>query len=125
MGERGPCPNGAGPSSSPTSTEMVVMTSVDALTRGSFAPSQIGPAGFDFADYATSRFADLNGDGRADVCGRRADGILCALSTGDGFTRATSWLSGTMTDRDGWSGGIELGDINADGRADICAGTPE
>src|SRR5262249_32284355 len=58
--------------------------------------------GSDAGYYGTIRFADLNGDGRADICGRRSDGIVCALSTGRSFTKATSWLSGGMTDREGW-----------------------
>ena len=54
------------------------------------------------AYYETIRFADINGDGRADICGRAADGVMCALSTGRSFARSTNWLSTAMTDSDGW-----------------------
>ncbi|HEU4409048.1 MAG TPA: M57 family metalloprotease [Polyangiaceae bacterium] len=38
--------------------------------------------------YATIEFIDLNGDGRADVCGRGIAGVQCALSSGTGRVRA-------------------------------------
>jgi peptidoglycan/xylan/chitin deacetylase (PgdA/CDA1 family) len=74
---------------------------------------------------ATVQFADINGDGRADVCGRSADGVACAFSTGHAFTAATRWLSTGMTDADGWlerdPSDLRLTDINNDGRADWCS----
>ena len=39
----------------------------------------------DFRLYATIRAGDLDGDGRADLCGRGTDGVACHLSTGAGF----------------------------------------
>src|SRR5262249_19241966 len=36
---------------------------------------------------------DLNGDGRADICGRGAAGIYCALSNGAGFGPVTLWVA--------------------------------
>ncbi len=106
--------------------------------RTSFAPAERWSSGTDFADGdaigwgksdaygATIRFGDLNGDGRADVCGRGPDGVVCALSSGRGFTKATLWLRAGMTDGDGWLDdparrSLELADINGDGRADLCA----
>jgi hypothetical protein len=76
--------------------------------------------------YGTIRFGDLNGDGRADVCGRAPDGVVCAFSTGHGFTAATYWARAGMTDADGWlapgrAASFHLADINGDGRADLCA----
>ena len=72
----------------------------------------------------TLRFADINGDGRADVCGRARDGVVCALSTGRSFTTATRWLVTGMTDSDGWltrdPASLSLIDINGDDRADWC-----
>ncbi|NVL67724.1 FG-GAP repeat domain-containing protein, partial [Escherichia coli] len=67
-------------------------------------------AGSDFAN-GEIHFGDLNGDRRADVCGHVREGIVCALSTARGFTKATLWLS---TDLES----AQLGDVNGDGRAD-------
>ena len=35
--------------------------------------------------YATIRVGDINGDGKADVCGRGIAGMLCWLSNGGSF----------------------------------------
>lgn len=35
--------------------------------------------------YSTIAFPDIDGDGRADVCGRASEGIVCAVSNGQGF----------------------------------------
>ena len=81
------------------------------------------PQGADFADAgATVRSGDLNGDGRADVCGMTREGVLCALGTGRGFARATVWMDAEAVR--GWSE-IELVDVNGDGRADLCGTGPE
>ena len=50
---------------------------------------------------------------------------MCALSTAHGFTRATQWLSAEACASQGWeradlAATIELGDVNGDGRADLC-----
>ena len=78
----------------------------------------------DPAYYETIRFADINGDGRADICGRAADGVTCSLSRGRSFTRGTNWLSEGMSDSDGWlarnPSSLQLVDVNRDGRADLC-----
>jgi hypothetical protein len=108
--------------------------------RTSFAHADLWSTEADFSDGdstpwaasavygGTIRFGDLNGDGRADVCGRGPGGVVCALSTGRGFTKATPWLAAGMTDADGWvealssarSPTFQLADINGDGRADLC-----
>ena len=79
------------------------------------------------ADFAEGdlHFGDLNGDHRDDVCGHGREGVVCALSTAHGFTRATQWLSAEACAGQGWeraelAATIELGDINGDGRADLC-----
>jgi hypothetical protein len=85
--------------------------------------------GSDASLYGTLRFGDVNGDGRADVCGRSREGVVCALSTGRGFTKATLWLAG-MSDAAGWgeaayATSIQLVDVNGDGRADLCGRGPD
>jgi hypothetical protein len=76
--------------------------------------------------WGTIRFADVNGDGKADVCGRGPGGIYCELSTGSRFiTSSTPWTTG-FSDAYGWNGSesywgtIQFADVNADGRADVC-----
>jgi hypothetical protein len=75
--------------------------------------------------YSTIRFPDLNGDGRADVCGRGSGGINCALSNGSGFGAVSLW-STNFRDSFGWNAGpeyystIRFPDLNGDGRADVC-----
>lgn len=76
----------------------------------------------------TLDFADLNGDQRADVCGRTANGIHCARNDGNGqFVDGHLWsVTGDFADDRGWArslayyGTIQLADVDADGRADVC-----
>jgi trypsin/VCBS repeat protein len=76
--------------------------------------------------YSTIRFADINGDGKADVCGRGRAGINCALSNGTSFGPVTVWQS-SFSDAAGWNTGpeyystIRLVDVNGDHKADLCA----
>ena len=69
-------------------------------------------------------FADLNGDGRADVCGRGRAGIYCALSTGLGF--AGNFLAQhNFSDAEGWNqltdyGSLRFADAKGDHKPDIC-----
>jgi peptidoglycan/xylan/chitin deacetylase (PgdA/CDA1 family) len=61
----------------------------------------------DFSDVTnvvlrSVRFADINGDGRADVCAITSNGLDCALSTGRAFTKATPWLSRDELVAQGW-----------------------
>src|SRR5262245_13140107 len=70
--------------------------------------------------YSTIRFPDVNGDGRADVCGRGGAGIYCALNTGSGFGPVNLWVA-NFSDAFGWNAGpeyystIRFPDVNGDG----------
>lgn len=86
----------------------------------------------------TVQFGDIDGDGWKDVCGRGADGIICALHkppaaydgpSVSGFERPHMWSNtGDFSDDAAadWDSSparyrsIRLGDINGDGRADVC-----
>jgi hypothetical protein len=99
-------------------------------TGAGFGPAIEGPALSDDAGYtrisqfATLRLADVTGDGRADVCARDAERFRCWPSTGTGFGTA---LDGPpLGDAQGWAdpsnfGTIRMGDLDGDGRADLCA----
>jgi peptidoglycan/xylan/chitin deacetylase (PgdA/CDA1 family) len=73
------------------------------------------------AGDATTLHADLNGDGRADLCERSASSVTCELSTGAGFAAATVWLDGLTPEHTS----LQLADVNGDGRADLCADSPD
>lgn len=63
------------------------------------------------------QLADVNGDGRADACGRGANGVVCALSTGRSFAQAERWTTEEDLHAASWLG---VGDVNGDDRADLC-----
>lgn len=74
--------------------------------------------------FGTLRMGDIDGDGDQDLCARRATGMVCWKSEGNGFgaeIEGPAW-----SDAKGfrwpkhWST-IRLADVDADGRADLCA----
>lgn len=104
-------------------------------TGSSFSATVIdGPAWSDAAGwnqepkYSTIQFADINGDGRADICGRDTTGIVCYKSLGGSFdlTNPVS-LTSDFTDALGWGADttkyyytIQFVDLDGDGRSDVC-----
>ncbi|NMC70482.1 MAG: VCBS repeat-containing protein [Myxococcales bacterium] len=99
-------------------------------TGAGFSAAIEGPplsdaSGWSAEPYLTTiRLADFNGDGRDDLCARAAAGWRCYPSTGDGFAAAAT--TDQMSDDAGWAhpehyGTIRMGDVNGDGRADVCA----
>lgn len=71
----------------------------------------------------TIQFADVNGDGLDDVCGRAATGIVCETSDRRSFQGFSNWTT-EFSNADGWAeepyyGTIEIKDLNGDGYADI------
>src|SRR6185295_7566408 len=78
--------------------------------------------------WSTVQFPDLDGDHRADVCGRSGNGLDCALSLGDRFDSRHPW-STAMADSPVWTdrtyyATIQFPDVNGDGKADTCARDP-
>jgi Trypsin/FG-GAP-like repeat len=77
------------------------------------------------AKYAsTVGYADVNTDGRLDVCGRSSLGIYCGISGGASFATPTLW-GADYSDANGWGSvqhysTILYGDYNGDSRADVC-----
>ncbi|HPB97154.1 MAG TPA: VCBS repeat-containing protein, partial [Polyangiaceae bacterium] len=76
------------------------------------------------ARVAPARTTDIDGDGRADVCGRGGAGVWCHLSNGTSWAVRGPVLG--LSDDSGWGdsfnwGTFRFGDIDGDGRADLCA----
>ncbi|HEX7666402.1 MAG TPA: hypothetical protein VF407_17870 [Polyangiaceae bacterium] len=83
-------------------------------------------AGFDDRSYAQSiALRDVDGDGKADACGRLVNGVTCAVSDGASSFRSPSVWTKSFDDADGWSvplygDSLRFADIDGDGRSDVC-----
>jgi hypothetical protein len=67
---------------------------------------------------------DIDGDGKADLCARGANGVSCWLS--DGVRFGSRLVGPAWTDAGGWDdvsrwSTIRLADVDGDGKADLCA----
>ncbi len=96
-----------------------------------FSPGEQGPRWSDelgfsqVALWSTMRMADLDGDGRAELCARQPDQRFACHSWAD--RQFSERVRGpTLQTDDGWSDPstyrtLSLGDIDGDGAADLCA----
>jgi hypothetical protein len=81
-------------------------------------------AGWSSQDQYPRQLADVNGDGRADIVGFAAGGVVVSLAVGDGhFATPTSELANFTVGAGGWTSQNQyprlLADVNGDGMADI------
>jgi hypothetical protein len=82
--------------------------------------------GWDARDKVpTIRLGDGDGDGRADVCGRNATGVLCASSDGSRFHDLRYAVNTSFLDAQGWAdeshgATLLLAWIDASGAASVC-----
>lgn len=73
--------------------------------------------------YTTIRLADIDGDGRDDLCARRSTGFVCWLSDGASFStkiEGPAWSNDAGFDKPHYYGTLRMADINGDARADVC-----
>ncbi len=78
--------------------------------------------------YTTMRLADINGNGRDDICARGASGWRCYLSTEEGFGEridGPDWSNAEGYDRARYYGTIRVGDVDGSGRDDVCIRKPD
>src|SRR5690606_32001694 len=88
-------------------------------------PNWADSSGWGYVGYwSTIRLADIDGDGRADLCARAAKGLICHLSEGSGFGPEIE--GPTFSDAGGWwrhryFSTLRFADLDADGDLDVCA----
>jgi hypothetical protein len=90
----------------------------DTATRWSTASFENGD---DPLRLSTTRFGDVDGDGRADVCMNGAHGVSCALAQGDHFAAPSLWTEAfARDDGSARADGFELVAIDGGPGLDIC-----
>ncbi len=100
-----------------------------AVVRGPFGDNDSSGLWKDPLFARTIRFADVNGDGKIDVCGRGSDGFVCARSNAESFLAPEpwnqSWSSPCDWDSAAYLPSIQINDVNRDNLADICGLSPK
>jgi MYXO-CTERM domain-containing protein len=100
------------------------------LEGNAFGEPIIGPALSDDSGwgidkyFSTIRMADVNGDGKDDICARHSQGFSCWKSDGAGF--GSELVGPALSDANGWGepryyATIRMADVDGDGDADLCA----
>jgi peptidoglycan/xylan/chitin deacetylase (PgdA/CDA1 family) len=87
----------------------------------------------DYPHAATIMLADVNGDAKADIVAKNSSGLIVGLSNGSSFGQPSIWSHlksdgrYDFSDADGWASHasyyrtFRAGDINGDGKVDVCA----
>jgi hypothetical protein len=80
------------------------------------------------SDVTSLELADIDGDGRLDACARTNEGVSCHLGEEHTFGRVVTLPA--LSDDAGFTdvihhGSIRFGDVDGDGRDDICARSAE
>ena len=100
--------------------------------RARFPHTDLDRAAFDDGSFAGFGFADIDGDGRADLCARTAAGPTCARSlrgTAETTLRPEAHFGamaplaqarGPQFASPAGDGAVAFGDLNGDGRTDRC-----
>ena len=88
---------------------------------GPWAYSHAGVVDVTPATTATVALADIDGDGRADLCSPREDRIVCARSQGRAFGPRTMTLA--ILPNQSVASAVWLGDLDGDQRNDVCVDT--
>ena len=102
-------------------------TGFEDLHLWSFRAELSDAEGWDSAaqDASPPRLADIDGDGLADLCARRAGVLVCGLSGGSRFQRLQSFQPRGCSAAEGWGlpgrqGSLVFGALDRNGHADVC-----
>src|SRR5690606_11073686 len=96
-----------------------------ALTRRVAGPAWSDANGWSAVKHwSTIRLADVDGDGRDDLCGRSGADLRCHRSEGEAFA-SEPWIVAALADASGWGdhdnyATLRNGDVTGDGADDLC-----